>query len=438
MTALPIFKDGIGASPKAQPDRIGRGERLAYLAAFAVLICVRLPDVLLEGRFWAEEGRDFFHKAWTLPWSQALFAPHEGYLNIIANGGALLARYLVPLEFAPYVTTAIGLLFQLCPALVLLTARDDWLQRRVVLVLALLLILLPPSSEEVWLQTLHSQFHLALCAALILTLKSETGWIEIFRRGLLLIGALSGPGAAVLLPLFVLRAILDRSSPRAMEALVLGIGVALQFVLFYTAIPQRNHPMTLPLLLSVITAHHIVLPLMGTEAAKSILSDLYRTVMSGPVPLWSQIAAVCAFVLMVTGLVLRRQADFVWLFLAGCTVMVVSYSGALVDLVTLIAVDGAPRYGYVPQAIFNLVVLGLAATGHDVLAKLAWGLVAWIVVTGAQSYFFTWDIISHGPDWRSELAIWRTDPSHKLKIWPGGWEMALPREGADPPPQSRP
>lgn len=149
--------------------RVGRPERFFLLAAYAAFICLRMPDVLLKGRFWAEEGNVFFVRAWTLSWHDALLAPWVGYLNIVATSVGLLARNFANMQSAPYVTTLIGLLFQLCPAVLILTIEEPWLQRRSVLVVSLLLIATPPASEEVWLNTLHSQFHLALCAALILS-----------------------------------------------------------------------------------------------------------------------------------------------------------------------------------------------------------------------------------------------------------------------------
>lgn len=176
--------------------RVGRPERFFLLAVYAAFICLRMPDVLLKGRFWAEEGNVFFLRAWTLSWHDALLAPWGGYLNIIANSAGLLARNLANMQSAPYVTTLIGLLFQLCPAALILTSEERWLQPRSVLVVALLLIAIPPASEEVWLNTLHSQFHLALCAALILAFQPATGKVEMSRRGLLLLAPLSGPGAA--------------------------------------------------------------------------------------------------------------------------------------------------------------------------------------------------------------------------------------------------
>jgi hypothetical protein len=159
---------------------------LLLVALFIVLICARMPDVILHGRFWAEEGRDFFRYAWENPWYRALARPYGGYLNLVANGGTLLAHVLVPLKYAPYVTIAIALFFQACPAIMIITGKAAWLRPRWAVLAALFVLATPPVSEEVWLQTLHSQFHLALCAGIILTMQTEAPfWQRWFRIALL-------------------------------------------------------------------------------------------------------------------------------------------------------------------------------------------------------------------------------------------------------------
>ena len=120
--------------------------------------------------------------------------------------------------------------------------------------------------------------------------------------------------------------------------------------------------------------------------------------------------------------------DLIWLFAAGCCVMVLTYYGSLGTLVDRISVDGGGRYYYVPQAVFGLVVLGLAATCHDIVAKLSWVVVVWLVVVGVGGYFWTWDYIAHGPDWHSEGEGLAQDPNHK------GWAMQLRPHGRDPTP----
>jgi glycosyltransferase involved in cell wall biosynthesis len=95
-----------------------------------------------------------------------------------------------------------------------------------------------------------------------------------------------------------------------------------------------------------------------------------------------RVGAIGVFGLFVVALLLRRRMDLIWLFAAGCCVMVLTYYGSLGTLVDRISVDGGGRYYYVPQAVFGLVVLGLAATCHDIVAKLSWVVVVWLVVVG--------------------------------------------------------
>jgi len=33
--------------------------------------------------------------------------------------------------------------------------------------------------------------------------------------------------------------------------------------------------------------------------------------------------------------------------------------------------------------------------------------------------------MTDGPSWQGEVALWRADPLHRLRIWPGGWTVDL-------------
>ena len=116
------------------------------LGAFAALICLRMPEIILKGRFWSEEGPIFFVNAWTHTPLHALFFSYGGYLNIAANATTLAARWLMPLELAPYITIAVALLAQLCVPLVLLTTRDGWLQSWPARLAAITLVLVVPDA----------------------------------------------------------------------------------------------------------------------------------------------------------------------------------------------------------------------------------------------------------------------------------------------------
>ena len=89
-----------GDSPASLPetDRVTASAalfRVGLLFAYVVLVATRLPQVLIKGRFWAEEGAVYFINARTLPWLDALFAVHTGYLNLAASFATLLAARAV-------------------------------------------------------------------------------------------------------------------------------------------------------------------------------------------------------------------------------------------------------------------------------------------------------------------------------------------------------
>ena len=117
----------------------------------------------------------FLRNARVLPWPWAIVHPAGGYLNIVGNLAGIVAADVVPLEQVRWVGIITGLLFQTISAILIVSSRSDWLRSRIGLVAALLLLATLPLAEEVWLNSLHPQFHLTLCVALILGLRPRSG-----------------------------------------------------------------------------------------------------------------------------------------------------------------------------------------------------------------------------------------------------------------------
>jgi hypothetical protein len=414
---------------------LGVRTTIALLAAFAALVAARIPGAFTLGRFWAEEGAVYFANAWNRPWQDALFAVHTGYINIAASLATLLAVHLVPVVDAPLFTAAFALLIQVCPAILLATSGIAWLRRPIVLIAAMLIVATPLNSAEVWLNTITSQFHLALCAALILASPTRGGAIGIFRAVLLVLGGLSGPASAFLAPLFVLRAAIDRSPARALQAAVLGVAVTVEalMVLLHPE-PSRGIGIDPRTLLLVMYEKHIVLPTLGTRAARAIAIGIYNLVRSGGVPWLAYVTAPSVFVALIAGVVHARNKEAAWLFAAGMMVAFLSYFGALGDHGSLLAIDFGLRYAYVPSVLFGLALLGIAATARGLVRGVASALTAWLIFVGLVGYFGVGSGFTTGPAWRDEVASWRADPSYRVQLWPGSdpaWRFWL-----GPPPGS--
>ncbi len=404
------------------------------LVIFGLLVCVRMPTVALEGRFWAEEGQHFFENAWVMAPQQALLAPFGGYLNLVANAAALAARWCVPLCDAPFVTVAVGLLFQLCPPLLLLTARDAWLRPALVRAAALLLLLLVPASEEIWLQTLHCQFELLLCCAITLALETETGWRVWLRLGLLALAPLCGPVATALIPLFVARAALDRSVPRTIEAATLSAAALVQMLLFFHAVPGRGYILHPVLMLCAFTIRHLALPFLGVGNANDAAAAIRASLRASHLPVVAIVLPLLVFASLLAASVRQRGAcPAIWFAVAAVLLAVVSYVGALGGVASLLTdVRGQGRYVVVPQSLFYLAVLALAATTGGWAGRVGWAIVVWLLSVGAYGFVHPSVATVDGPDWRREVALWQADPSHVIRLWPSGWTMTLDRPR--PPP----
>lgn len=406
--------------------------RAALLGMFALLVCVRMPDVLREGRFWAEEGRVFFHDAWVLPPLRALFMPYGGYLNLLATASTLLARWTLPVALAPYLTIAASLAVQMVPAALIVSARDPWLRPVPVRIAALAAILLVPASEEVWLQTLHGQFHLALACALILALEAPAPRAAPPRLAILLLAPLCGPGAFAVLPLLLARALLDRRAglppaARLIQAASLGTGCALQLGLFAWG-GGRRFALDPVVMLCILTVRHLDLPLFGLAHADLTAHLLSRRVLAGRMPPWPALAApVCVFLPFVA-VSLRRRASHpaFWLLAAGLTIDVLALGGAIGDRAWFIDPRFGERYLFVPQALFVLATLALAVTAGRWTRRIAQLALVWLLAVGAVTYRQTWPLVSHGPAWRPQVAAWRADRARPLATWPDGWFVSLP------------
>lgn len=396
------------------------------LILFAALVCLRMPEIVIKGRFWAEEGRYFYHDAWVMPPLQALLAPVGGYLNIVANASTLAARWLLPLRLAPYLTIAAALAVQLCPPLLWLSARDEWLRPPRVRLAGVLLLLFVPASEEIWLQTLHCQFELTLCCAMILALEIERGTAAWLRLGLLFLAPLCGPGAIALVPLFFLRAIVDFSIARFGQAMVLAAGAALQLAFFFQAVPGRGYALHPRLLMAVIAVHHLALPFGGVPLAGTTAAWIRGQLATGHMPIVIIVLPALVFLpFLVATLLRRRSMAAFWLLFAGLLLAATSYFGAIGGLAGLLEPHLGERYSFVPQALFGLAALVLAATASKRVAAFCWAVVAWLVVLGAYGYFQPWSFVADGPSWRPQVAQWQADPAHPLLIWPKGWTMTL-------------
>ncbi len=402
--------------------------RVLLVLAFAAIPCVRLPGAVLHGRLWAEEGTIFYHNAATMPWRQALLFPWGGYWNLAADAGPLLARHIAALHYVPWVTGVIGLVFQCFPAVILVCAGDAWLRRPFVRPAALLLIATAPLTEEVSLQTLHVQFHLALASALILALDVP-GWrLGLFGGSILVLAPLCGPAAWLLLPLFGLRALFDRSAGRALQTAALAAGTAVQLLFFFSNEATRSHGLGPILLLCIVYIKQVVVPVFGRGIAQGESAALLQHIAMHLFPWRAVLVSLVCFALFATAVFRSRHPAALWMALAAALIGWLGFYGGLGNGLNFLYVGNSERYSFIPEVLAALALLVVAAgAGRPerwaVRAAVVWLLIVGIADTGARSPYF-----NEGPEWTKQVALWRMDHRRPMAIWPTGWTMSLPRE----------
>jgi hypothetical protein len=393
--------------------------RASLLVVYAIGVAARMPQILLKGRFWGEEGAVYFLNGRNLPWYDALFAVHTGYLNLAASIATLLAARLVPIEQAPWISTGLALLIQLCPPILLLTSGIPWLRNRWAMATALGLLLATTPSAEVWMNAITSQFHLGLCTALILAMPLRGGTIGWFRGVLLVLAPLSGPTSAFLTPLFFVRGYFDRSRQRFFQGMILGCAGAVQLLMILLhPEPAREIGIGPRLFALVVYVKQILLPFLGTNRAQHLTQHLMDDVTSGGTPWVPLLVSGAGMVAIVAAAWRSRNVEARWLLAGGTVMMTMSYFGALGQHIQLLLVTFGDRYIFIPTALFGLCLLGIALTARGWFRAMPTLLVCLLIWTGMHEYLSPGPAFADGSSWRAEIAHWRADPSSGVQFWP--------------------
>jgi hypothetical protein len=404
------------------------------LAAFLLFVALRLPNAWIHGRFMDEEGTIFLAYAWHHPAIDALFRSFGGYLNIGANATTLLTARLVradfmTLEHAPYLTMGIALAFQALPPILILTARANWLANRFAVIAAVLIMAIGPMTEEVFFNVLHIQFHLALCTAIVLALDvPRARGTRIAYNAILCAAPLCGPGAAILLPVFVLRSLIDRDLGRMFQTTLFALATALQMLLFFERSPVRGHFIDPVTLASILFVRLQALPAITRSPANRLGGVVYRSYVAGGYGYRLAAAAALIYFATLIMLALRDRRDpAIWLLLSCLALAIASFGGGMIAVnpSDWFSNGAGERYNFLPQVLLTLGLIALAtrpATRYRLACAI---LCALALVCGAISYRKPVHELKQGVAWTDEVAAWRRNHNHRLASWPANWTVDL-------------
>lgn len=446
------------ATPGVPPAAVSRW-RWGVLLAVAVLTASRAPLLVSEPRLIAEEASVYLAYArdhGTL--ATLLLVPTSegpaGYLHLLANLAALVEARWFPLESAAAVGTLIAFAFQLVPFAIVLWGRSVLFTTESRQLLGCLVLLFGPAmSPAVWLSTINAQVFCGVASLLILleNLSAASARRRWLYRALLLFNGLSGPYTALLTPGFLWRAFRLRSREARVQAgIVVATGV-LQFAAYVFAglgselAPSRLANLGWGTAVSSILVFHVAGAVLGNELADvigapvglSVQPDLSLATGSAPLPVL--IIGAAGLVAWGAWLVRGRRE---WVLEA----LLISFVTMAASL-TLVA-HGLPwrRYSVVPGVAFLLVALFGGCEARRTLRRTACRtLLAVALVVGVATFWrdapmavSDFEVTNFGdvpgrPNWRHEVAAWRRDPSHRLRVWPfagdRSWKAYLARPG---------
>ncbi len=427
------MQDGRMEQTSTQPPwRPRAGFITLMLLGFALVVLVRMPQILAQGgRFWAEEGVVYFANSWNWPWYQAWFAIHTGYINFIAGFGTWLGLQLGGLDHAPLVTVLLALLVQALAPFIILTHDFPWRRSRLACASAVLLCAVPPGTAEVWLNTITSQFHLGLAAALILAAPPKTKPLFVLDALLLAVGVLSGPATSFLLPLFLLRGVLTRSRVMLLFSLILLAGFGLQLGIYLThPVPARSGQASLATLLAVIALHGPVMAFTGMHGA-AVIGRCFLALHQAQALLWPPVLILVLFYALLGWLVAGARfgrATLALLLAAQIVILFVSFDKALSpDFTDSMGAGWGGRYAFIPLVLTGLILTGAVCATSWARRAVAFFALLLVLVVGVTNDRTGTANFANGPAWGPQAKAWQVRHWNMFKIWPGttGWIVAL-------------
>jgi hypothetical protein len=405
---------------------------LVYAAAFVALAFVKAPGLFIDPRFWAEEGIDFA-KMLHAPVIDDLLQVNIGNYQFLFNA-SVLAATLVPLPYAPAVTTAVGLLAHTIVAFQLgLLVRAYKLSAPVGVMLLLAWVFLP-QTYEVWLNVTNVQWVMGVSMLLLLTMPDDV----LNRRKTLvacwaILCGLSGIPAVLLAPFFLVGALARRCAGRAAAgaALLVGAVVEVACTLGFGT-PGRNYPLD-PILLALAPILQTVIdPLAGvdlTTAIGRLVRDEYPRV--GPTTLAVLVAGSAAMLAIVAAACRSAGRELVFYILAAWVGISVIQTFAGRDVgPEYFSGLAASRY-YLLGSVCLCILLAWGTTAEHAFArKGTFFALALIAAVGLfQRVACAWPgVLLFGPSWSRQVrACAPSIPICRIEIWPAGgaWHVHL-------------
>ena len=386
-----------------------RSTHLLLGALLAALLLLRRPGSLLHPQFWAEDGTLFFQEAFNHGFWSTILQPASGYLHSFPR---LVAGFslLFPMEQAPLVFNLAAFVFQLMPALYLLSPR----MARIIpsfsaQVLAALVYIALPASYETHVNLTNSHWHLALLALCILVAQQPIDpRVQALETFMVALFSLTGPFSILFLPLVAPRLLGVMKGARPIRSHVVSVVIAAGALIqlgfasasarISTAVAQSG-PLSLRELMTVVSMHTFFNAIFGING----FTRFYR--MLPPIAYGLGLCAL-AFFLFVA--VRDRVKPLLILFYLSALSIALSIIFPLNDLRIWLHPQAGPRYFVFACLFIHLAILQLTFAARS-FKRIGYVFLAAAVAIGIPADFFH----PEQPDvhWADNATVFRSLPS---------------------------
>jgi hypothetical protein len=406
--------------------RVFRDGPFIYPATFIVLALTKSFGIFREPRFWAEEGRSFFAPFQSMSTAQALTHPYLGSLPGLTNTAVYLST-LVPIRFAPGVTTYFSLVFTAVVAFQIgLFAKDRGLNIYAGIALITAWTFLP-QNYEVWMTSTNLQWIAEVSMLLVLALSGPalerhpglyTGWTVVC--------GLAGIPATILAPAFLIRAFVDRRRALCFIALALTMCALLQFLLVISGPSTARQFQTSPTIIFVpMLLQSVLSPLFSADVATAIGDAIkpHYLQITGIMLAAAGVSIAIMVVSLFGALATASRSIAFYIFGTWIFVSIVQTIGALYsdprDIFS--GSDGGRYYFFGSTCLCMLLAIGTTSDRAH-LRIVAIALLTLICITGiAQRYTSLWPrTYLFGPSWQSQLKRCANVSPCRVLTWPDG------------------
>jgi hypothetical protein len=354
----------------------------AFVVAFGVIVS-RRPDALLHPQFWAEDGSNFWRRAYLYGGLQEIFRPDSaGYIQLLPRLAAAVYVHL-PLQWVPALFNVTAITVQALPAVLLVSRRcESAVPDRRIRILLALAYLAVPASAEIDANLVNAQFHLAVLAVIIVLMAPSRRWGRAVEAAALFLAGLSGPFSLAMVPVALIAAIVRRSERwRLWRLLILAATAVVQLADLFTQASLRVRLGASPHGLIRILANRVILQsLLGARGAPDVAGRAFW--LNSPLPL---LAACLGLALLGWALVratfeLQLFILFAGLILAG-SLAHPRIGGSTTAWPAMAQFSGGGRYFVIPIIAILWTLIWLVATHRPLVLRCA-GALALVLAVG--------------------------------------------------------